>query len=85
MHSTRARKCSPLFSLPYRLTQRHVQMLSALARHRALTRDQLTSLFFGSKRRCQAALSQLKQQGLIRYVIYLPQPLAGAGAPAPIS
>jgi hypothetical protein len=54
-------------------------MLAALARHRALTRDQLTGLFFGSKRRCQAALSQLKQRGLIRHVIYLPQPLAGAG------
>jgi hypothetical protein len=54
-------------------------MLAALARHRALTRDQLTGLFFGSKRRCQAALSQLKQLGLIRHVIYLPQPLAGAG------
>jgi hypothetical protein len=54
-------------------------MLAALARHRALTRDQLIGLFFGSKRRCQAALSQLNQLGLIRHVIYLPQPLAGAG------
>jgi hypothetical protein len=67
------------FSLKHRLTERQVEMLAALARHRALTRDQLTGLFFGSKRRCQAALSQLKQLGLIRHVIYLPQPLAGAG------
>ncbi len=79
VHSKAARKCPPLFSLQYRLTERQVQMLAALARHRALTRDQLTSLFFGSKRRCQAALSQLKQLELIRHVIYLPQPLAGAG------
>ena len=78
-NSKRARKCSPLFSLKYRLTERQVDMLAALARHRALTRDQLTGLFFGSKRRCQAALSQLKQLGLVRHVIYLPQPLAGAG------
>jgi hypothetical protein len=78
-NSKSARKCSPLFSLKYRLTERQVEMLAALARHRALTRDQLTGLFFGSKRRCQAALSQLKLRGLIRHVIYLPQPLAGAG------
>jgi hypothetical protein len=78
-NSKRARKCSPLFSLKYRLTERQVEMLAALARHRALTRDQLTIVFFGSKRRCQAALSQLKELGLIRHVIYLPQPLAGAG------
>src|SRR2546423_1668822 len=44
-------------------------MLAALARHRALTRDQLTGLFFGSKRRCQAALSRLKQPELVRHVI----------------
>ena len=79
VNSKRARKCSPLFSLKYRLTKRQVEMLAALARHRALTRDQLTVLFFGSKRRCQAALSYLKQLGLVRHVIYLPQPLAGAG------
>jgi protein involved in plasmid replication-relaxation len=78
-NSKRARKCSPLLSLKYRLTQRPVQMLAALARQRALTRDQLTGLFFGSKRRCQAALSQLKRLGLVRHVIYLPQPLAGSG------
>jgi hypothetical protein len=78
-NSQRARKCSPLFSLKYRLTERQLEMLAALARHRALTRDQLTGLFFGSKRRCQAALSQLKRLGLIRYVTYLPQPLAGSG------
>ena len=54
-------------------------MLTELARQRALTRDQLTALFFGSKRRCQAALAHLKQLGLIRHVIYLPQPLAGSG------
>ncbi len=74
-----ARKCSPLFPLKHHLTQRHVQMLAALAQQRALTRDQLTVLFFGSKRRCQAALAHLKLLGLIRYVIYLPQPLAGSG------
>jgi protein involved in plasmid replication-relaxation len=74
-----ARKCSPLFPLKYRLTERHVQMLAELARQRALTSDQLTILFFGSKRRCQAALAYLKQLVLIRHVIYLPQPLAGAG------
>jgi len=74
-----ARKCSSLSSLKYRLTQRHIQMLAALAQQRALTRDQLTTLFFGSKRRCQAALAYLKQLGLIRQVIYLPQPLAGSG------
>ncbi len=79
LNSKPGRKCSPLSSLKYRLTERQVEMLAALARHRALTRDQLTGLFFGSKRRCQAALSQLKQLGLIRHVIYLPQPLAGAG------
>jgi hypothetical protein len=73
-----ARKCSPLFPLKHRLTERHVQMLAALAQQRALTRDHLTVLFFGSKRRCQAALAHLKQLGLIRHVIYLPQPLAGA-------
>jgi len=61
------------------VTEREVSMLVALARHRALTRDQLTALFFGSKRRCQAALSHLKELGLVRHVIYLPQPLAGAG------
>jgi hypothetical protein len=54
-------------------------MLGALAQQRALTRDQLTALFFGSKRRCQAALAHLKQRGLIRHVIYLPQPIAGSG------
>jgi protein involved in plasmid replication-relaxation len=75
----RARKCSPLFPLKHRLTQRHVQMLATLAQQRALTRDQLTALFFGSKRRCQAALALLKRLGLIRHVIYLPQPLAGSG------
>jgi hypothetical protein len=53
-------------------------MLAALAQQRALTRDQLTVLFFGSKRRCQAALAHLKQVELIRHVVYLPQPLAGA-------
>ncbi len=74
-----ARKCSPLFPLKHRLTERHIQMLTALAQQRALTRDHLTVLFFGSKRRCQAALAHLKQVGLIRHVIYLPQPLAGAG------
>src|SRR5712692_10441800 len=74
-----ARKCSPLFPLKHRLTERHVQMLAALAQQRALTRDQLTVLFFGSKRRGQAALAHLRQLGLIRHVIYLPQPLAGAG------
>jgi protein involved in plasmid replication-relaxation len=78
-HSKPARKCSPFFSLKYRLTQRQVEMLAALARHRALTRDQLTLLFFGSKRRCQMALSQLRQLRLVRHVIYLPQPLAGSG------
>jgi hypothetical protein len=75
----RARKCSPLLPLKHRLTQRHVQMLAELAQQRAFTRDQLTALFFGSKRRCQAALGLLKQLGLIRHVIYLPQPLAGSG------
>src|SRR2546426_652937 len=35
-YSRRARKCSPLFSLKYRLTERQVEMLAALARHRAL-------------------------------------------------
>jgi hypothetical protein len=74
-----ARKCSPLFHLKHRLTERHVQMLAALAQQRALTRDQLMVMFFGSRRRCQAALAHLKQLGLIRHVIYLPQPLAGAG------
>ncbi len=74
-----ARKCSPLFPLKHRLTQRQVEMLAALAQHRALTRDQLTALFFGSKRRCQAALAHLKHLGVIRHVIYLPQPLAGSG------
>jgi len=74
-----ARKCSPLFPLRHRLTQRHVQMLGILAQQRALTRDQLTGLFFGSRRRCQAALAHLKQLGLLRHVIYLPQPLAGSG------
>jgi hypothetical protein len=74
-----ARKCSPLFPLKHRLTERHVQMIAALARQRALTREHLTVLFFGSKRRCQAALAHLKQLGLIRHVIYLPQPLAGSG------
>jgi hypothetical protein len=74
-----ARKCSPLFPLKLRLTERHVQMLAALAHQRALTRDQATALFFGSKRRCQAALAHLKQLGLVRHVIYLPQPLAGSG------
>jgi hypothetical protein len=54
-------------------------MLATLAQQRALTRAQLTALFFGSKRRCQAALAHLKQLGLIRHVIYLPQPLAGSG------
>jgi hypothetical protein len=54
-------------------------MLAALAQQRALTRDQLTALFFGSKRRCQAALAHLKQVELIRHVVYLPQPLAGSG------
>jgi hypothetical protein len=53
-------------------------MPAALAQQRALTRDQLTVLFFGSKRRCQAALAHLKQVELIRHVVYLPQPLAGA-------
>jgi hypothetical protein len=79
LNSKPARKCSPFFSLKYRLTERQVRMLAALARHRALTRDQLTVLFFGSKRRCQASLSHLKQLGLVRHVIYLPQPFAGAG------
>lgn len=74
-----ASKCSPLFPLKYRLTQRHVQMLAELAQQRAFTRDHLTALFFGSKRRCQAALAHLKQLGLIAHVIYLPQPLAGSG------
>jgi hypothetical protein len=74
-----ARKCSPLLPLKHRLTERHVQMLAELARQRALTRDQLTGLFFRSKRRCQAALAHLKQLGLIGHVIYLPQPLAGSG------
>ena len=55
-----ARKCSPLVPLKHRLTQRHVEMLNELAQQRALTRDQLTALFFGSKRRCQAALAHLK-------------------------
>ncbi len=79
LYSKPARKCSPLFSLKHPLTERHIQMLAALAQQRALTRDQLTAVFFGSKRRCQAALALLKQLGLIRHVIYLPQPLAGAG------
>ena len=74
-----ARKCSPLSPLKHRLTKRHVQMLAALAQQRALTRDHLTALLFGSRRRCQAALAHLKQLGLIRHVIYLPQPLAGSG------
>jgi len=74
-----ARKCSPFFPLKHRLTERHIQMLAAIANQRALTRDQLTALFFGSQRRCQAALAHLKQLGLIRHVIYLPQPLVGSG------
>ena len=59
-----ARKCSPLFPLKkHRLTERHVQMLAALAQQRALTRDQLRALFFGSTRRCQVALAHMKTTG----------------------
>ncbi len=53
-------------------------MLSILARQRALTRDQFTGLFFGSRRRCQAALAHMKRLDLIRHVAFLPHPLSGS-------
>jgi hypothetical protein len=53
-------------------------MLTALAQHRAMTRQQLTALFFQSVRKCQLHVAHLKRLGLIHEIAGLPQPERGS-------
>ena len=76
-----SRKCSVIPARRYRLTDRHVLMLQALAGHKALTRKHLTDLFFGSVRRCQVHVAYLKRLGLIKATTGLPRPQRGSAPP----
>ncbi len=76
-----SRKCSLISARRYRLTERHVLMLQALADHKALTRKHLTDLFFGSVRRCQVHVAYLKRLGLIKETTGLPRPQHGSAPP----
>ncbi len=76
-----SRKCSVISAPRYRLTERHVLMLQALADHKALTRKHLTDLFFGSVRRCQVHVAYLKRLGLIKETTGLPRPQRGSAPP----
>jgi Replication-relaxation len=76
-----SRKCSLISARRYRLTDRHVLMLQALADHKALTGKHLTDLFFGSVRRCQVHVAYLKRLGLIKETTGLPRPQRGSAPP----